>query len=626
MLLRPAGGQSGSSLLARYGVELARMVERSQAELALVHAKKLEKLDALMRNIVQQSFDGILSIGADGRIDTANEAAARMFRCRPGELCGRHVLQLFPDLTQYRPLHTPQTGSGDRLEGLARREDGGVFPVELSLRPTVIQDERLLIAIVRDITAAKAQENRLRHQAVHDSLTSLPNRILLKDRLTQALRVAARQNQPLALLLLDLDRFKEINDTLGHHVGDLLLIHFARRLQDCIRESDTIARLGGDEFAILLPAASDLDRAWSLSGRIVQAVQRPFEVADGIRLEVGVSIGIAMFPEHADDQARLLQCADVAMYAAKKGSGPVQLYDRDKDRNTIRHLTLSGALRQAIEGGQLSFDFQPKLDLLAGTIRSVEALARWRHPAQGAILPHEFIPHAEQTGLIQPFTHWSFDAALGQLAIWQTAGLNISVAVNLSTRSLHDEKLPEIMATLLRKWQVDPSLLTLELTESAVMLDPDGAQRNLFRLHDLGVRLSIDDFGTGFSSLSHLQRLPLHELKIDKSFVVQMMQNDNDLMIVRSTIDLAHNLGLTVVAEGIESEQHLLILQDLGCDLGQGFFVGQPLPIDRLTIWFDEAPWDLNQLEPDSSRTPPRRRRKSQAHAPDRAPSLVVAR
>jgi len=598
MLLRPAGGQPSPSLLVRYGAELARIVDRGQAELALVHAQKLQKLDALMRNVVQQSFDGILSVRADGRIDTANEAALRMFGCRPAELVGRHILQLFPDLPNYRRLEAAHAGRGDRLEGLARRRDGGAFPVELSLRPTMVEDEPLLIAIVRDITTAKAQENRLRHQAVHDALTGLPNRVLLNDRLAQALRTAAREQKPLALLLLDLDRFKEINDTLGHHLGDLLLIHFAQRLHECIRESDTIARLGGDEFAILLPAASDLKRARGVSERIVEAVQRPFEVTDGLRLEVGVSIGIALFPEHADDQARLLQCADVAMYAAKKGAGPIQLYDRDKDRNTIRHLTLSGALRQAIEGGELSFEFQPKLDLLAGTIDSVEALARWRHPDQGPILPDEFIPHAEKTGLIQPFTRWSFDAALGQLARWQDAGLDISIAVNLSTRSLHDDKLPEVIAALLAKWRVDPTRLTLELTETGVMHDPEGARRNLFRLHDLGIRLSIDDFGTGCSSLSHLQRLPLHELKIDKSFVLQMTDNDNDLVIVRSTIDLAHNLGLSVVAEGVETAEHLTILQNLGCDLGQGFFVSQPLPIDRLTTWFGETPWSEQALRP----------------------------
>jgi diguanylate cyclase (GGDEF)-like protein/PAS domain S-box-containing protein len=596
MVLRSAAGRPSSSLLGRYAAELARIVDQGQAELALAHGKQLRKLDALMRNIVQQSFDGILAVGADGRVATANAAVARMFGCPPEALAGRHMLELFPQLSGYRPLER-FPGGGDRLEGRARRVDGSGFPVELSLRPTVVEDQRLLIAIVRDITAAKAQERRLRHQAVHDALTGLPNRLLLKDRLSQALRAAARAGQPLALLLLDLDRFKEINDTLGHHVGDLLLVQFAGRLQECIRESDTIARLGGDEFAILLPASSDVQRAWSVARRIVRAVRQPFEVLGGLRLEVGVSIGIALFPEHAAEQARLLQCADVAMYAAKKGAGPVQLYDRDKDQNTIRHLTLSGALRQAIEGGELSLEFQPKLDLVAGTIRSVEALARWCHPVQGAILPDEFVPHAEQTGLIQPFTRWTFDAALAQLARWQDAGIGMSVAVNLSARSLHDEKLPEVVAALLRKWQVDPGLLTLELTESAVMLDPQAAQRNLFRLHDHGVRLSIDDFGTGYSSLSALQRLPLHEIKIDKSFVIQMVENHNDLVIVRSTIDLARNLGLSVVAEGVETERHLIALQDLGCDLGQGFFVSHPLPIEQLTSWFDQGPWQLRRKE-----------------------------
>jgi len=623
MVLRPAGSPITASLLGRYGAELARIVHRGRAGLALAHGRQLQKLDALMRNIVQQSFDGILSVRSDGRVETVNEAAARMFGCRQDELVGRHMLQLFPELARYRAIET-RPGGGDRLEGQARRKDGRAFPVELSLRPTVVEDQPLVIATVRDITLAKAQERRLRHQAVHDALTGLPNRVLLKDRLTLALRAAARAGDPLALLAVDLDRFKEINDTLGHHVGDLLLIQCARRLQDCIRDSDTIARLGGDEFAVLLPPASNVARAWSVSGRIVQALQQPFEVAGGLHLEVGVSIGIALFPEHATEQGRLLQCADVAMYAAKKGAGPVQLYDRAKDRHTIRHLTLSGALRQAIEGGELTLDFQPKLDLLAGTIQSVEALARWHHPAQGAILPQEFIPQAEQTGLIQPFTRWSFDAALAQLASWQRSGIGISVAVNLSACSLHDEKLPETVAALLRKWQVDPDLLTLELTESAVMLDPAAARRNLFRLHDLGVRLSIDDFGTGYSSLSALQRLPLHEIKIDKSFVAQMVDSHNDLVIVRSTIDLARNLGLAVVAEGIESERHLIALQDLGCDLGQGFFVSHPLPVERLTSWFGEAPWQLAPREQKSAPPAPRARRAAGAGSRGRAPDDVA--
>jgi len=599
MLVRPAGATGRTTtLLARYGDELVRRLERGQAELALDHGKALQRVDTLMRNIVQQSFDGVLSFADDGRVVTANAAAQHIFRCRHDDLIGRHIARLFPDLQSYRRLGGDHwQGDGGRLEGVARRLDGTRFPVELSLRPTVVDDERLVIAIVRDITRAKQQQAKLRHQALHDALTGLPNRVLLRDRLDQALRAATREQAPLALLLLDLDRFKEVNDTLGHQVGDRLLIDVAGRIQSCIRKSDTMVRLGGDEFALLLPPPSDLDRALHVSERIVEAIREPFELLDGLRIEVGVSIGIAMFPDHATRASRLLQCADVAMYAAKRGTGRIQPYDPAKDDNNVRYLTLSGALRQALEAGQLSLEYQPKLDLCRGEIRSVEALARWRHPTQGAISPEEFVPQAERTGMIQPFTRWSFEAAFAQLAAWRDKGLDMTLAVNLSARSLHDDTLPETVAALLEHWRVDPTRITLELTESAVMVDPSHAQKSLHRLHDLGLRLSIDDFGTGYSSLSHLQRLPLHELKIDKSFVVNMTKNEQDLVIVRSTIDLAHNLGMSVVAEGLESEEHLCLLRELGCNVGQGFFISEPQPIEALTGWFDRAPWRIGHGE-----------------------------
>ena len=592
MLANHAVRQRPLSLLLRYGAEFGRILDRGQAGLALARGQELQKLDRLMRSIVQQSFDGILSIDHAGRIATANEAALRIFGARRDQLIGRHASHLFPGMQDYRRIQAlPGEPTAGRLEGTARRADSSEFPVELAIRPTLVDGQPLLVAIVRDITEAKAQEARLRHQALHDALTGLPNRALLNDRLSQALRAATREHQPLALLLLDLDRFKELNDTLGHHVGDLLLRHLAERLSICLRQSDTIARLGGDEFAILLPAASDMDRAWSISRRIIEAVEEPFEVITGLRLEVGLSIGIALFPEHAQSASQLMQCADVAMYAAKRGTSPIQTYDRRKDHNSVRHLTLSGALREAIEGDQLYFDYQPKLDLIAGTIASVEALARWRHPTQGLIPPGEFVAQAEQTGLIQPLTRWTFNSAFAQLAAWRRQGLAISVSINLSSRSLHDDKLPRTVADLLEEWQVDPAGITLELTESAVMLDPAGAERNLFRLYDLGLRLSIDDFGTGYSSLSHLQRLPLDELKIDKSFVAKMHTNQQDLVIVRSTIDLAHNLGLRVVAEGIESARHIALLRRLGCQLGQGFFIAEPLSIELLTRWLGESRW-----------------------------------
>lgn len=604
MLARSAIAPRNPPLLQRYGSQLNQILDRGQAELALSRGLELQKADALMRNIVEQSFDGILSINEDGRVRTANQAALRIFTCTPSDIIGQHFATLLPNVGEYRRLKgTPSDLAGDRLEGIARRHDGTDFPIELSLRQTIVADERLVIAIVRDITEAKAQERRLRHQALHDGLTGLPNRAFLKLRLDEALLHASLTGGPLALLLLDLDRFKEVNDTLGHQVGDLLLTHIARRLQGCVRASDTIARLGGDEFAILLPAVSDLVRAWSMARRVVKAIEQPFEVVPGLRIEVGISIGIGMFPEHADDESKLMQCADIAMYAAKRCNHVIETYDRTKDHNSIRQLTLTGALRQAIEGGELSFEFQPKLDLKTSAVCGVEALARWAHPTQGAIPPEEFITQAEQTGMIVPFTEWSFGTALAQLAAWQAAGMDLSLALNLSNRSLHDETLPHMVASLLEQWQVEPHRLTLELTETAVMLDPDGARKSLRQLRDLGLRFSIDDFGTGYSSLSQLQRLPLDELKIDKSFVTNMSDKRQDLVIVRSTIDLAHNLGLTVVAEGVETEQHLLALRELGCDHAQGFLIAEPMPMAELTTWLRDASWPVNPRPPERARS-----------------------
>ncbi len=592
-----SGGKA--TLLARYSAELGRIMDRGQAELALLRQREVDRLDALMRNIVEQSFDGILSIDENGRVKTANEAALSIFGCTAERMTGCALSLILPDLEEFRRVGAAHAElGGDRLEGMARRLDGTIFPVELSLRLTRIDHERRLIAIVRDISDAKEQEGRLRHLAMHDSLTGLPNRLLLRDRLNQALRSAERKQDPLALLLLDLDRFKAVNDTLGHHVGDMLLIDLAKRLLTCIRRSDTIARLGGDEFAILLPGPSDLGRATEVSERIVQSVLEPFAMAGGLQLEVGVSIGIALYPDHADDDTKLMQCADVAMYGAKRGTSSIEVYDRHKDHNTVRHLTLSGSLRQAIEGSQLSFEFQPKLDLRSNCIASVEALARWLHPTQGLIPPDEFVPQIEHSGLIQPFARWSFSTAFAQLATWHRAGLWLSLAINLSPRSLHDEDLPTLVRELLTDARIDPSTVTIELTESAVMLNPDNALANLRQLHALGLRLSMDDFGTGYSSLSHLHRLPLDELKIDKSFVTDMITNEQDYVIVRSTIDLAHNLGLKVVAEGIEHADHVRLLQELGCDFGQGFFIAEPIALEDLDGWLEHCPWPLRRRDP----------------------------
>ena len=434
------------------------------------------------------------------------------------------------------------------------------------------------------IERVRAQE-ALRHQALHDALTGLPNRTLLQDRLDHALQTAQREQGVLSLLLMDLNRFKEINDTLGHQHGDLLLQQVGSRVRDALRASDTVARLGGDEFAVLLPGA-DAAGAVRVAQAVLAALAAPFDVK-GQDLGVGASIGIALFPAHGADVQTLLRQADVAMYVAKRAGSGYAVYDTKHDGHSPARLTLESALRHAIAHGELILHYQPKAEVATGRVHRVEALVRWSHPEQGIIPPDQFIPLAEQTGLIAPLTRWVLDTALRQCRAWQGRGLHVGVAVNLSMRTLHDADLPETVACLLQRYAIAPGLLTLEVTESALMVDPTQAQSVLERLAQLGVKLSIDDFGTGYSSLGYLKQLPVHEIKIDKSFVIGMSANDKDTAIVRSVSDLSHNLGLAVVAEGVEDRATWDLLAALGCDMAQGYYLSRPLPAADLERWLD---------------------------------------
>ena len=585
------------SLLHRYGADLTRILDRNQADLAFTRGVKLRRVDALMRNVVESSFDGVITLRADGRIETANKAALSAFGFGDLGIEGKVIFELFPALETENAAEMKEVLRLNRgaLETEGVRTDGTLFPVELAVSETSADGAPLYVAIVRDITERKAQQEQLRHQALHDALTGLPNRLLLSDRLVHALEMACRWGEPMGLLLLDLDRFKEVNDTLGHQIGDDVLVVVAERLSKAIRASDTVARIGGDEFAVLLPAVTDLPNARMVAERIVKSLSEPLHVLDGLTLDVGVSIGIALYPDHAEEAGKLMQCADVAMYTAKQGQLGISLYDEEKDNHSVRHLTLTGALRRAIENDELSFHYQPKIEISTLQVASLEALARWDHPEHGAIPPQEFVLHAERTGLIEALTLWAFGTALRRIVAWREEGLDLSLAVNLSARNLHEENLPDILEKLFVEHGVDPRSLILELTESALMMDPEGAFKVVERLADMGVRLSIDDFGTGYSSLAYLRLLPVQELKIDQSFVRGMNENEEDLVIVRSTIDLAHNLGLQVVAEGIETAQHIEVLQELGCDIGQGFHIGRPMPDDALTKWLKSGDWQVAQ-------------------------------
>ena len=430
--------------------------------------------------------------------------------------------------------------------------------------------------LAREVTQRKRSEANLEHQALHDVLTDLPNRVLLQDRAQQSLLVAQRGAHSMALLLLDLDRFKEVNDTLGHHTGDILLKETAARLRHALRESDTIARLGGDEFAVLLPTA-DAAGAVETAQRLVAALEPSFDL-EGRRVDIRASIGIALADATDDTPDALMRRADVAMYAAKRSGSGYRLYDADQDENRPERLALIADLRQAVANGELEVHYQPKLDLRTGRIASVEALARWQHPVRGHVAPAVFIPLAESIGLIEQLTRWVLEAALKQCREWRDAGIELAVAVNVSMRDLHDPGLPDTIAGLLGMHGLVPDMLTVEITESTLMADPTRALAITGALSGMGVRLAIDDFGTGYSSLAYLRQLPIDELKIDRTFVGHLATNPDDGAIVRSTISLAHDLGLPVVAEGVEDRRAYELLAAYGCDVAQGYFISRPMP------------------------------------------------
>lgn len=438
-------------------------------------------------------------------------------------------------------------------------------------------------------TSAQLDAERVKavHDAMHDALTGLPNRTLMADRFEQALRAGRRDSTSTGLLLIDLDRFKEVNDTLGHHVGDQLLAQVGPRLGSALRGVDTVARLGGDEFAVLLPNVNGIDGALEVARRVRDAIVQSFRVED-VELDIDASIGVVVSGVHGRDASSLLQHADVAMYVAKQERRGVVVYDPVNDGHSPERLSLLGQLRRGIERGELLLHYQPKIDLRTRKLTGVEALVRWQHPDRGLVQPDDFIPLAEHTGLIGPLTMQVLKLALAQAKAWADAGCRIPVAVNLSARNLHDEDFGNKVSTLLREHGVPAELLEVELTESAVMLEPERAGRILNHLHTLGVRIAIDDFGAGYTSLAQLKHLPISELKIDKSFIQTMHTNADNALIVRSMIDLGHSLRMAVVAEGIETAFAASTLRDYRCDVGQGYHLCRPVDALALMDWHEE--------------------------------------
>jgi len=481
-------------------------------------------------------------------------------------------------------------------EATAQRKDGQEFELEMQLVP--VEDGGQLthwVAFLRDVTDSRNEIVALRHQAMHDGLTDLPNRMMLFDRLADALEAARSDGRLIALLLMDLDRFKEVNDTFGHHFGDVLLKQVAFRLRNQLHVDDTVARLGGDEFAVVLTSALDSNGVAMTARRILNSLQQPF-VVEGQVLEVGASIGIALYPQHGSDARTLMRRADVAMYATKQSNAGFTFHERDEPESRVPdQLSLVVEMRTAIERNEFELYYQPKRHLHSGLVTRVEVLVRWNHPRRGLLMPVSFVPIAERTGLIKPMTDWILDKALQQCREWQDAGAPIHVAVNVSAKSLLEETLPSKVQSLLDKWNIDPRFLKIEITESSIMADPAHALAIMSMLQSMGVRLSVDDFGTGYSSLTHLRELPIDEIKIDKAFVLGMLTSDADAAIVRTVIDLAHNLGKQVCAEGVEDAETMRRLEEMGCDLAQGYYISRAVPAAQLMTWLTENSWGLKR-------------------------------
>jgi diguanylate cyclase (GGDEF)-like protein/PAS domain S-box-containing protein len=539
-----------------------------------------------MRSVLDNVSDGLVTLDPSGVIESINPAVTKLFGYDEKELVGQAVSTLIAtthrdSFSSYveRRLTQDLPASG-ALETMGKRKNASLFPLEFIVTSMQVGARRLFIGTLRDISERKAHTDALEYQALHDSLTGLPNRTLFGDRLRQALLSARRNQTMFGVLLLDLDRFKDINDALGHDRGDTLLQEVATRLKGVLRATDTIARLGGDEFAVVSTDAKHPDNVVATARKILASLEGPFTIADQM-VETGASIGVAMYPLHGDDPNTLLRRADVAMYAAKRSGGGFAVYSPEHEAQTLRHSGLAGELRRSMAQGELVLHYQPIVLLPDHRPYAVEALVRWNHPREGLLPPDRFIAIAEETNMIRPLTSWVLDTALAQLCRWQAEGADISVAVNVSQRLLEDHSIVEDAGRSLATTKAEASRLVLEVSESVAM--SSGAGKAMQRLAEMGVRLSLDDFGTGYSSLIHLKRLPVHEIKVDRSFVKLLPSDPDAAAIVRSAIGLGHNLGLRVIGEGVEDAEAETMLLDAGCDAVQGFLVGRPLPEEEMT-------------------------------------------
>lgn len=580
--------------------DLADCVERELGVVQSLHHAHaiLTEREAHLRAVLDNAASVILTLDENRRIDSINDMVRTIFGYATNEVLGQPIAMLLPDVREYpsdaaRAVLRPGTH-----EARGVRRNGTTLPLEIVVSRMADEGGDRLVVIVRDITERVRAAEIERRQAYYDLLTSLPNRAFLCERFSETL--SATPAPRCALIALGLDRLRDINNTLGHPIGDLLLTQIGPRIQPVLGDADLLAYLGGGAFGLLLPGA-DRERALDMVRKLREALAPSFTLEFAI-IDAEASVGIALAPDHGDEPYRLMQYAEVALQAARQTDDKCVVYAPERDPYTPRRLALMNALNRALERDQISLVYQPKVDLKTGRTVGVEALARWQHPDLGAVGPDEFIPVAEQSGFIKPLTRWVLRTALRQCAAWHEAGLPISVAVNISVRNLQDQGLVEQVARELKDAHVPAKWLELEITESGLMADPARAMRVLTRLRRMGIHLSIDDFGTGYSSLSYLKKLPVSSVKIDKSFVMDMVADDDDAAIVRSTVDMAHHLGLRVIAEGMETRETWGRLEAFGCDEGQGYYLSRPVSGDILGEWLRSSPWGYGSATPAAPR------------------------
>ena len=546
---------------------------------ALAYALRLKRRDALLTSVVESSSDCIVCIQRDGVIRSANSATSRLLGCPSGALHGSPLCEYIAGFGDNDA--GPEALAGSILERTACTGDGRKIPIEVSVSKVASEDD-LFVVVIRDVTERQAQRRALEHQATHDPLTGLPNRTAFMRHMGSLL--AKEHGQRVALLMLDLSRFKEVNDTLGHDVGDEVLREVARRFTSQLQGSALISRIGGDEFTVVLADVERREVIESLCARLLDSLRSPI-TARGVAIEVGVNVGIAFSPDHSRDAKELLRLADVAMYVAKRKGSAFEIYDRDDDKHTVRRLGMLSELRTAIEQGGMSLHYQPQVNLKTGKTESVEALVRWRHDMHGNVDPGEFVALAEATDLIRPLTDWTLRQALADLASWNKRQVELRVGINISARVIQDVDFPRRLETLIRETGTRPAQIELEITESAMLVDPERARHIVRSLHSLGVLIAIDDYGTGFSSLGYLRDLRVHALKLDKSFVVDLEARAQNRVIVESTVQMAHALGLRVVAEGVETEWAKRYLESVGYDFGQGYWFARAMSAADCSAW-----------------------------------------